>query len=61
MYLPTTREEMDRLGWDELDVILVTGDSYIDSPYIGAAVIGKLLQRAGYRVGIIAQPDPASR
>ncbi len=60
MYLPTTREEMNRLGWAELDVILVTGDSYIDSPYIGAAVIGKLLQREGYRVGIIAQPDPAT-
>ncbi|MBN1372648.1 MAG: YgiQ family radical SAM protein [Anaerolineaceae bacterium] len=60
MYLPTTREEMKRLGWTELDVILVTGDSYIDSPYIGAAVIGKLLQREGYRVGIIAQPDPAT-
>jgi len=60
MYLPTTRLEMDRLGWPELDIILVTGDSYIDSPYIGAAVIGKLLQRAGYRVGIIAQPDPTS-
>ena len=57
MFLPTTREEMDRLGWDGLDVILVTGDSYIDSPFIGMAVIGKVLQRAGYRVGVIAQPD----
>ncbi len=50
---------MQRLGWDALDVILVTGDSYIDSPFIGAAVIGKLLVQAGYRVGIIAQPDTA--
>ena len=57
MFLPTTREELDILGWDGLDVILVTGDSYIDSPFIGTAVIGKVLQRAGYRVGVIAQPD----
>ncbi len=57
MFLPTTREEMDRLGWDRLDIILVTGDSYIDSPSIGVAVIGKVLNHAGYRVGIIAQPD----
>ena len=57
MFLPTTREELDSLGWDKLDVILVSGDTYIDSPYIGAAVIGKVLLNAGYRVGIIAQPD----
>jgi uncharacterized radical SAM protein YgiQ len=57
MFLPTTREELNRLGWDGLDVILVTGDSYIDSPFIGTAVIGKVLQSAGYRVGVIAQPD----
>jgi uncharacterized radical SAM protein YgiQ len=48
---------MKELGWEELDVILVTGDSYIDSPFIGAAVIGKLLVSHGFRVGIIAQPD----
>ncbi len=57
MFLPTTREEMNTLKWDSLDVILVTGDSYIDSPFIGIAVIGKTLKEAGYRVGIIAQPD----
>ena len=57
MFLPTTREELNRLGWDQLDIILVTGDSYIDSPFIGVAVIGKVLSNAGYRVGIIAQPD----
>ena len=51
---------MKGLGWDALDVILVTGDSYIDSPFIGAAVIGKVLVQAGFRVGIIAQPDPNS-
>ena len=57
MFLPTTRQEMNLLGWDQLDVVLVTGDSYIDSPYIGRAVIGKVLAQAGYRVGIIAQPE----
>jgi uncharacterized radical SAM protein YgiQ len=57
MFLPTTREELSRLGWDACDIILVSGDSYIDSPFIGTAVIGKLLARAGYRVGVIAQPD----
>ncbi|MFC1872477.1 YgiQ family radical SAM protein [Chloroflexota bacterium] len=57
MFLPTTPEEIKRSGWDRLDIILVTGDSYIDSPYIGVAVVGKLLTRAGYRVGVIAQPD----
>ena len=57
MFLPATREELESLGWDGLDVILVTGDSYIDSPFIGTAVIGKVLQHAGYRVGVIAQPD----
>jgi radical SAM superfamily enzyme YgiQ (UPF0313 family) len=58
MFLPTTPAEVQRLGWDGLDVILVTGDSYIDSPFIGTSVIGKVLVRAGYRVGVIAQPDP---
>jgi len=60
MFLPTTREELISLGWDRLDVILVTGDSYIDSPFVGISVIGKLLLKAGYRVGVIAQPDPSS-
>jgi len=58
MFLPTTTEEVKDLGWDALDIILVTGDSYIDSPFIGTAVIGKVLLKAGYRVGVIAQPDP---
>ena len=57
MFLPATREEMAALGWDRLDVILVSGDAYIDSPFIGVAVIGKVLVRHGYRVGVIAQPD----
>jgi len=60
MFLPTTRKELGQLGWDQLDIILVTGDSYIDSPFIGVALIGKVLQRAGYRVGVIAQPDTQS-
>jgi uncharacterized radical SAM protein YgiQ len=59
MFLPTTLAEVERLGWDGLDVILLTGDSYIDSPFIGTAVIGKVLLKAGYRVGVIAQPDIA--
>ncbi len=56
-FLPTTPEEVRQRGWDALDVILVSGDSYIDSPYIGSAVIGRVLEKAGYRVGIIGQPD----
>lgn len=60
MFIPTTAEEVRRLGWQGLDVVLVTGDSYIDSPYIGSAVIGKVLINAGFRVGIIAQPDISS-
>jgi uncharacterized radical SAM protein YgiQ len=60
MFLPTTQTEMDKLGWERLDVILVTGDSYIDSPFIGVAVIGKILIQAGFKVGVIAQPDISS-
>jgi uncharacterized radical SAM protein YgiQ len=57
MFLPTTRAELKNLKWDKLDVILVTGDAYIDSPFIGLSVIGRVLTNAGFRVGIIAQPD----
>lgn len=56
MFLPTTRQECAELGWQTLDVILVSGDSYIDSPFSGTAVIGKILMAAGFRVGVIAQP-----
>ena len=56
-FIPATLQEMDLVGWKALDVILVTGDAYIDSPHIGVAVIGKVLMNAGWRVGIIAQPD----
>ncbi len=59
-FLPATREEMAARGWDRLDVVLVTGDAYIDSPFIGAAAVGRLLEKAGYRVGILAQPDVRS-
>jgi uncharacterized radical SAM protein YgiQ len=57
MFLPTTKSEIDKLGWDTPDIILVTGDTYIDSPFVGVAVIGKVLSTAGFRVAIIAQPD----
>jgi uncharacterized radical SAM protein YgiQ len=60
VFLPATPEELAALGWESLDVILVTGDSYLDSPFVGVSVIGQWLLKAGYRVGIIAQPDPAS-
>jgi uncharacterized radical SAM protein YgiQ len=55
--LPTSREEMDALGWDSCDIILVTGDAYIDHPSFGMALVGRLLEAQGFRVGIIAQPD----
>jgi uncharacterized radical SAM protein YgiQ len=57
MFIPTTRKELLELGWDAPDVILVTGDTYIDSPYIGVAVIGRYLMKHGFSVGIIAQPS----
>jgi len=60
MFIPTSKEELEELGWKALDVILVTGDTYVDSPLIGVAVIGKVLLDAGYKVGIIAQPDITS-
>src|SRR5512147_2008789 len=56
-FLPTTREELRSRGWDELDVFLVTGDAYVDHPSFGAAVIGRVLEAQGFRVGIVAQPD----
>lgn len=56
-FLPTSRAEMDLLGWDSCDVIVVTGDAYVDHPSFGMAVIGRLLEAQGFRVGIIAQPD----
>ncbi len=56
-FLPMSRAEMDVLGWDECDIVLVTGDAYVDHPSFGMAIIGRLLEAHGFRVGIIAQPD----
>ncbi len=56
-FLPMSRQEMDALGWDSCDVILVTGDAYVDHPSFGMAIVGRLLEAQGFRVGIIAQPD----
>jgi uncharacterized radical SAM protein YgiQ len=55
--LPTTRAEMDVLGWESCDVVLVTGDAYVDHPSFGMALVGRLLEAQGFRVGILAQPD----
>jgi uncharacterized radical SAM protein YgiQ len=56
-FLPMSRAEMEQLGWDSCDIILVTGDAYVDHPSFGMAVIGRVLEAQGFRVGIIAQPD----
>lgn len=56
-FLPMSRKEMDQLGWDSCDVILVTGDAYVDHPSFGMAVIGRVLESQGFRVGILSQPD----
>lgn len=57
LYLPTTREEMARLGWKQADIIIFSGDAYVDHPSFGAAVIGRTLQKAGYKVAIVPQPN----
>ncbi|MFO1459559.1 MAG: YgiQ family radical SAM protein [Verrucomicrobiota bacterium] len=56
-FLPMTREEMNARGWTELDVLIITGDAYVDHPSFGAAMIGRVLEAMGLRVGIVAQPD----
>ena len=56
-FLPMNRAEMDELGWDSCDIIVVTGDAYVDHPSFGMAIVGRLLEAQGFRVGIIAQPD----
>ncbi|MBU1853110.1 MAG: YgiQ family radical SAM protein, partial [Candidatus Omnitrophica bacterium] len=56
-FLPISKEDLKKRGWDELDIILVTGDAYVDHPSYGAAIIGRLLENAAFKVGIIAQPD----
>lgn len=60
-FLPMSRAEMDLLGWDSCDVIIVTGDSYVDHPSFGMAIIGRVLEAQGFRVGIISQPDWQSK
>ena len=56
-FLAVSESDMQRRGWDELDVILITGDAYVDHPAYGVALIGRVLESQGYRVGVIAQPD----
>ncbi|HPJ79907.1 MAG TPA: hypothetical protein PK489_14025, partial [Prolixibacteraceae bacterium] len=56
-WLPATRREMELRGWEEADVILVSGDAYVDHPSFGVAVIGRLLEAAGLRVALVAQPN----
>src|ERR1700720_5003868 len=56
-FLPTSRAEMDALGWERCDIIIVTGDAYVDHPSFGMAIIGRVLEAQGFKVGIIAQPD----
>ena len=56
-FLPMSRAEMEKLGWDSCDIVLVTGDAYVDHPSFGMAVIGRMLEAQGFRVGLIAQPD----
>ncbi|MEJ6706346.1 MAG: YgiQ family radical SAM protein, partial [Porticoccus sp.] len=60
-FLPMSRQEMDELGWDTCDIIIVTGDAYVDHPSFGMAVIGRSLEAQGFRVGVIAQPDWSSK
>ena len=57
MFLPITLEEVKRLGWSEVDIVIVSGDAYVDHPSFGTAVIGRTLEAAGYRVAIIPQPN----
>ena len=56
-FLPMSRKEMDQLNWDELDILLITGDCYVDHPSFGTTIIGRYLESLGYKVGIVAQPD----
>src|ERR1700680_1450446 len=56
-FLPMSRAEMDELGWDSCDIIIVPGDAYVDHPSFGMAIVGRLLEAHGFRVGMIAQPD----
>ena len=55
--LPMSRQEMEERGWDEIDVVFVTGDAYIDHPSFAMAILSRVLEAGGYRVGIVSQPD----
>ncbi|HPG74280.1 MAG TPA: YgiQ family radical SAM protein, partial [Bacteroidales bacterium] len=56
-FLPTTKKEIDRLGWDYIDVILFTGDAYVDHPAFGIAIVARVLENNGFRVAIVPQPN----
>ena len=56
-WLPLTKKEVEKRGWDELDVVLISGDAYVDHPSFGTAVIGRIMESEGFRVGIVAQPN----
>ncbi len=58
-FLPTSRDEMTALGWDQADIIIFSGDAYVDHPSFGAAVIGRVLQAVGYKVAIVPQAQLA--
>ncbi|TKB53688.1 YgiQ family radical SAM protein [Ferrimonas aestuarii] len=60
-FMPTTRKEMDKLGWDSCDIIVITGDAYVDHPSFGMAIVGRMLEAQGFRVGVIDQPDWTSK
>ena len=60
-FLPMSREEMDTLGWDSCDIVLVTGDAYVDHPSFGMAIVGRMLEAQGFRVGIIRWESLRSR
>ena len=60
-FLPVSRTEMDALGWDSCDIIIISGDAYVDHPSFGMAVIGRVWEAQGFRVGIIPQPDWRSK
>ncbi|MCK4814050.1 MAG: YgiQ family radical SAM protein, partial [Candidatus Marinimicrobia bacterium] len=57
MIFPTNKNEMNNLGWDQCDVIIVSGDAYVDHPSFGTAIIARVLEAEGYKVGILDQPD----
>ena len=57
LFLPVSREDMARRGWDSYDILIITGDAYVDHPSFGPTIIGRVLEAEGYRVAILAQPD----